>query len=164
MDDSLRQALRRIRIVFMDVDGTLTDGRLYYANSGERMRSFYVRDGMGIKLLQKAGIQTAFITGLSSESVQQRADDLDVSYIVQDCHEKEAAAEKILNEAGLSWEQAAHIGDDIIDIGLMQKAGVGVAVADAPEKVKRAADFVTQQPGGHGAVRELCDLILDAQR
>ena len=164
MDSALHQALSKIRIVFMDVDGTLTDGRLYYTNSGERMRSFFVRDGMGIKLLQKAGIRTAFITGLSSDLVRQRADDLGISYVVQDCHEKEDAAEKILEDIGLSWEEAAHIGDDIIDTDLIKKAGVGVAVADALEEVKQAADYVTNLPGGHGAVRELCDLILDAQR
>lgn len=163
MDDSLRQTLNRIRIVFMDVDGTLTDGRLYYTNSGERMRSFFVRDGMGIKLLQKAGVRTAWITGLSSALVRQRADDLGISYIVQDCHDKDTAAEKILTDTGLSWKEAAHIGDDVIDIALMKKAGLGVAVADAAEEVKQVADYVTKLPGGHGAVRELCDLILDAQ-
>lgn len=160
MDDQLRQRIQRIRLVFMDVDGVLTDGGLYYGNSGERMKKFYVKDGTGIRLLSLAGYEVVFITGLESALVRHRAEDLKLNTVIQGCTDKASAAETLLKERGLDWKEAAFIGDDIIDLGLLRKVGLAVAVADAVEPVKAVAHYITALPGGRGAVRELCDLIL----
>jgi 3-deoxy-D-manno-octulosonate 8-phosphate phosphatase (KDO 8-P phosphatase) len=163
MEVGLHEKLKGIKIVFMDVDGCLTDGGLYYANSGERMKKFHVRDGLGIKLLQKAGIEVAFITGLESEIVSSRASDLGIKHLVQGCFDKDVAAEKILAEVGYSFEQSAFLCDDLIDMGLLEKVAWSVAVADAATEVQEAADYITATPGGFGAAREMIEMILAAQ-
>lgn len=162
MNRELQKRLNKIRLVIMDVDGVLTDGGLYYFNSGEKAKKFNVKDGTGIKLLQKAGIEVAFITGLTSSIVQGRASDLGVKELVQGCFEKDLAAADLLEKKGLEWEEVAFIGDDLIDLNLLGKVGFAFAVNDAVESVRRVADYVTNLRGGHGAVREMCDLIIKA--
>lgn len=163
MNEELISMVSKIKLLMMDVDGVLTDGGLYYANSGERMKKFFVRDGTGIKLLQKAGIEVVFITGLKADLILQRAEDLGVSEVIQDCFQKELAAEDLIARTGLTWEQVAYIGDDLIDLRVMQMVGLAVAVADAVDPIKEVAHLVTALPGGRGAVREVCDLILLVQ-
>ena len=158
--EKLKQKLKSIKLVLLDVDGVLTDGGLYYSNSGERTKKFYVKDGTGIKLLQRAGIEVAFITGLQSDLVSHRAGDLGVTEVVQNCMKKDIAGEELVKKKNLTWEQVAFIGDDVIDISLLKKVGVAIAVADAIDEVKEIADFVTNKDGGRGAVREFCDLLL----
>lgn len=158
--EKLKQKLKNIELVLLDVDGVLTDGGLYYSNSGERTKKFYVKDGTGIKLLQRAGIEVAFITGLQSDLVSHRARDLGVTEVVQNCMKKDIAGEDLIKKKDLSWEQVAFIGDDVIDISLLKKVGVAVSVADAIDEVKEIADLVTNKDGGRGAVREFCDLLL----
>lgn len=162
MDRETEQRLRKIKLLILDVDGVLTDGGLYYSESGEIMKKFHVRDGLGIKLLQRAGVEIAFVTGLQSKLVEDRAHDLGIAEVIQDCMEKEPAVEKLLQRLDLSWEEAAYIGDDMIDVAVMRKVGFAVAVADAAEGARRAAHYVTALPGGKGAVREVADLILEA--
>lgn len=149
-------------MVIMDVDGVLTDGGLYYFNSGEKAKKFNVKDGTGIKLLQKAGLEVAFITGLTSNIVESRASDLGVTELVQGCFTKDVAATRLIDRKSLTWDQVAFIGDDLIDLNLLRKVGFAFAVNDAVELVREAADYVTNLPGGHGAVREMCDLIVKA--
>ena len=163
MDAELRRRLAAIRMLMMDVDGVLTDGGLYYSESGEQMKRFFVRDGLGIKLIQRAGIATAFVTGLKSELVAERARELGVGEVIQDCMDKEPAVEEMLKLRKLAWEEVAYIGDDLIDVQVMRRVGFAAAVADAPEAVTRVAHYVTTLPGGRGAVREVCDMILGSR-
>jgi len=163
VDAELRRRLAAIRILMMDVDGVLTDGGLYYSESGEQMKRFFVRDGLGIKLIQRAGIATAFVTGLKSELVAERARELGVGEVIQDCMDKEPEVKEILKLRKLAWEEVAYVGDDLIDLQVMRSVGFAVAVADAPEAVKKVAHYVTTLPGGRGAVREVCDLILSSR-
>ena len=162
MNRELRKRLSKIKLVILDVDGVLTDGGLYYFDSGEKAKKFNVKDGTGIKLLQKAGLEVAFITGLKSKIVKDRAADLGVSELVQGCFEKDKAAEELLQRKGLTWAEVAFIGDDLIDLNLLTRVGFAFAVNDAVEQVRLAADYVTNLKGGFGAVREMCDLIIKA--
>lgn len=163
MNEKLKSRIGRIKLVMMDVDGVLTDGGLYYANSGERMKKFFVRDGTGIRLLQKAGIEVVFITGLKADLILQRAEDLGVTEVIQDCFHKEQATQELLERTSLDWDQVAYIGDDLIDLHVMRRVGFAVAVADAVDRIKETAHYITKLPGGRGAVREVCDLILSVQ-
>ena len=150
-------------MVAIDVDGTLTDGRLYYGDEGELLKTFHVRDGYGLRLLMQAGISLAVISGRRSRAVERRMSELGVSQVHLGCSDKRPLLEQLTDAAGLSAAAVAAIGDDRQDLGMMQFASLGVAVADAHTDVISAADWVTSRAGGHGAVRELCDLILAAQ-
>jgi 3-deoxy-D-manno-octulosonate 8-phosphate phosphatase (KDO 8-P phosphatase) len=163
MHSDLVDKISKIKLVIMDVDGVLTDGGLYYTNGGDKFKKFYVKDGTGIRLLIKAGLEVAFITGLESNIVSNRAYDLGVRTVIQNCFEKDLAAEEIIGEMNLSWEEVAFIGDDLIDLALLRKVGFAVSVCDAVDEIKEIADYITSLPGGRGAVRELCDLILQCR-
>jgi len=159
----VKQRAARIKLVVFDVDGVLTDGRLYYGAGGEELKVFHVHDGQGMKRLQKAGVQLAIISGRDSAAVTRRMQDLGIEHVFQGDEHKLPIFERLLQKLGLPPEQVACVGDDLPDLPLLQKAGLAVAVANAMPVLKQAAHHVTSARGGRGAAREVCDLILDAQ-
>lgn len=154
---------QNIELMISDVDGVLTDGRLIYDNRGIETKQFFVRDGMGIKLWQKAGHRFGIITLRSSQVVRTRAAEMNVEIVRQGADDKLAALRSILAETGVELERTCFIGDDLPDLPAIIRAGLGVAVADACEDVRGRAHFVTKNPGGRGAVRETIEMILRAQ-
>lgn len=160
----LEERLRRVRLLVVDVDGVLTDGRIHIGGSGEELfKSFDVRDGEGLKLVRKAGIRTAIISGRRSGAVESRARELLVDEVALGVEDKLAALKGIASRLSIRPEEIAYVGDDVGDIGPMSYCGLPIAVADAHEKVKRVALHITSKPGGKGAVREVCDMILSAK-
>lgn len=159
----VKQRAARIRLVVFDVDGVLTDGRLYYGAGGEELKVFHVHDGQGIKRLQKAGVKVAIISGRDSAAVTRRMQDLGIEHVFQGDEDKLPILEKLLKRLDLGPEQVACVGDDLPDLPLLQHAGLGIAVHDAQAVLKAAAHHVTAAPGGLGAAREVCDLILEAR-
>jgi 3-deoxy-D-manno-octulosonate 8-phosphate phosphatase (KDO 8-P phosphatase) len=159
----LRAKAAKVRLLVLDVDGVLTDGRIIMDHEGREIKAFDVRDGHGIKLLRGTGIEVAVLTGRNSPVVQKRADDLGILWVRQGVHDKVAAYEKIACEVGIKDEEACFVGDDLVDIPLLKRVGVPICVVDGMQEVKRVALYVTQSPGGRGAVREVCDLLLQAQ-
>ena len=154
---------RGIKLLLMDCDGVLTDGRLWLTPDGDEQKAFHARDGQGISLLHRAGVQTGIITGRTSSAVDRRAQDLKMAHVRQYAKDKVKALEEILSEAGVTTNECAYIGDDVGDIPVMHRVGFALAVADAAEETKQAAHYITTLKGGQGAVRECCDLILKAQ-
>lgn len=163
MKKSLREKLQLIKILIMDVDGVMTDGRIIINDDGRETKNFDVRDGHGIKLVQRYGIEVALLTGRQSEVVKHRANELGITEVHQKIFNKKEVFAEILQKNNLSSSQAAFIGDDIIDIPVLKEAGFSVAVADALDIVKKTADYVTKKKGGRGAVREVCEMLLQAQ-
>ena len=151
-----------VRVAFFDVDGVLTDGGLFFTESGETIKRFSTLDGHGLKMLQKAGITPAVITGRDSAPLRKRLQALGISHVRYGTEDKAPAAQEILNELGLEWSQAAHMGDDWPDMAVMTRAAFACAPNNAHIEVKAIAHYVTQRDGGHGAVREFCDLLLIA--
>lgn len=151
-----------VRIAFFDVDGVLTDGSLYFSESGETLKRFNTLDGHGLKLLQKAGIIPAVITGRDSAPLRVRLKALGVEHAVFGTEDKRPAAEQILQTLGLTWAQAAAMGDDWPDLPVMRRSAFACAPANAQVEVRQSAHFVTKARGGDGAARELCDLLLVA--
>ena len=151
-----------IRVVFFDVDGVLTDGGLYFTETGETIKRFSTLDGHGLKMLQKAGITPAVITGRDSAPLRTRLKALGIEHAIYGTEVKAPAAERILERLGLSWSEAAAIGDDWPDLAMMQRVAFACAPLNAHVEVKAVADYVTIAQGGHGAARELCDLLLVA--
>lgn len=162
-DESLRDRLARVQLLLLDVDGVLTDGGVTWTNDGIEQKTFSIRDGLGIRLWQKAGGRTGIVTGRSSHIVQLRAEELGIAIVRQGIDDKLAAATAILAECGVSWEQTAFIGDDLPDLPVVMRCGVGVAVADACPELLAAATLVTRLPGGRGAVREVIERLLKAR-
>ena len=154
---------RTVRIAIFDVDGVLSDGGLHYAETGDAMKTFDVRDGMGMKLLQDAGVELAIITSRRAGSVRERAADLGIRHIQQGVADKYSAFEALLAGLGLTPEQSAFLGDDLVDLPVLKRCGFAVTVADAPAVLKRHADYVTRARGGRGAAREFCEVILHNQ-
>jgi len=161
---SFNPALRRVQLLVLDVDGVLTDGRLYYGARGEAFKAFHVRDGYGIKQVAAAGITVAIISGRKSAAVTLRARELGIRHVTQGANDKLAALEKLARARSVAFEQCACVGDDTPDAPMLQVAGVAIAVADAHADALAVADLVTTRAGGHGAVREVCDWLLDARR
>lgn len=152
-----------VRVVFFDVDGVLTDGGLEFTGAGETLKRFNVLDGQGFKLLQRAGIHIAVITGRDSAPLRTRLKALKVQHAVYGTEDKRPAAEAILKTLGLDWSQAAAMGDDWPDLALLARCALACAPANAHAENKALAHYVTQRAGGHGAARELCDIVLTAQ-
>lgn len=161
MDVKARAA--KIRLVVFDVDGTLTDGRLYYGAGGEELKVFHVQDGYGLKRLMEAGVKVAIISGRDSAAVIRRMQDLGIEHVFQGDEDKLPLLEKLLKRLGLTLEQTACVGDDLPDLALLKHAGLAIAVRDARPQLKAVAHHVTAAQGGLGAAREVCDLILEAQ-
>ncbi len=153
----------RIRLVIFDVDGVLTDGRLYLGNEGEELKAFNIKDGLGIKLLMQSGVEVGVITGRSSRLVAQRMQSLGVQYVHQGQQEKLPAYRALLAELGLEAEQVAYVGDDLIDLPVMRRVGFAVAVDDAHPLVRQHAHWQTPEAGGKGAARAVCELLMKAQ-
>ena len=153
----------RVRLVGLDVDGVLTDGRLYFGARGESFKAFDVRDGLGIQLLRAAGIGVAIVTGRNSPIVAARARDLGIAHVLQGQRDKHASVQRLLSEAGLSAAECAFMGDDWPDLAVLGSVGLATTVADAPEDVRRRVHWVAPSAGGRGAVRDLTHLILRAQ-
>jgi 3-deoxy-D-manno-octulosonate 8-phosphate phosphatase (KDO 8-P phosphatase) len=154
---------RRIRWLILDVDGVLTDGRLHYSSGGDESKAFHIQDGLGIKLLQASGVHVAVITGRRSPAVERRAHELGIERLAQGAEDKLDAFEQLLSEVGADPEQAACVGDDLPDLPLLRRCALGVTVPDAPELLRRHAHYVTARRGGEGAVREVCELLMQAQ-
>ena len=162
--ESILSQARHIKLLICDVDGVLSNGKVYYSNQGEELKSFNIKDGLGIKQLLDNDVQVAIITGRKSQIVEKRAKELGISLIYQGRTDKLAAYQEILEQLDLSKNQVAHIGDDLPDLPLMLQSGLGICVADAHYFVKEKADWSTHNVGGNGAVREISDLILSAQQ
>jgi 3-deoxy-D-manno-octulosonate 8-phosphate phosphatase (KDO 8-P phosphatase) len=160
---TLLERARKTRLLMMDVDGVLTDGRIIQDSQGHEIKVFDVKDGHGIVMAHRAMLRTALISGRASETITQRAGELGIKLVFQKVWNKLEVYEKILVDVALTHDQVAYIGDDLIDIPLLRRVGLAVAVADAVDEVKAAAHVVTQRPGGQGAVREVIELILKAQ-
>lgn len=153
----------RIKLLLMDCDGVLTDGRITLLPDGDEQKSFHTRDGHGLVLLHRAGLRSGIISGRTSSAVERRAHDLKISFVRQGTWDKVVQFEEILSAAGTDEAETAFVGDDVTDIPLMQRVGFAVAVADAGAETRAIAHYVTQLPGGFGAVREVAEVILKAQ-
>jgi 3-deoxy-D-manno-octulosonate 8-phosphate phosphatase (KDO 8-P phosphatase) len=153
----------RIKLLLMDCDGVLTDGRITLLDNGDEEKSFHTRDGHGLVLLHRAGLQSGIISGRTSGLVERRARELGIKYVRQGTWNKIKDFEELLAEIEIDEKEVAFIGDDVTDIPLMQRSELAVAVADAVAETRGIAHYVTQLPGGFGAVREVCELILKAQ-
>jgi 3-deoxy-D-manno-octulosonate 8-phosphate phosphatase (KDO 8-P phosphatase) len=160
---SIERRASRVKLLLMDCDGVLTDGRIWILENGEDQKSFNTRDGLGLSLLHLAGLRSGIISGRNSGAVERRAKALGIAFVRQGCENKVGAFEEVLSEAGVKPSEVAFIGDDLNDIPLMRRAEFAVAVADASTEVKSHAHYVTNMEGGYGAVREIVELILKAQ-
>ncbi len=157
-----REKAARVKLLLLDVDGVLTDGRIVYDADGRETKAFYVRDGHGIKMLRDAGVEVGIVTGRRSTIVKIRARELGIVLVYQGVHDKVALWCVICDERGLAPEATAYVGDDILDVPLLRKVGFAAAVADAEPCALDAAHFVAARPGGHGAVRDIAEFILHA--
>lgn len=159
----IRERAARIKLAIFDVDGVLTDGQLYFDDNGFEYKGFHSRDGLGISLLLKNGIEVAVISGRSSKSVARRMADLGVNLVFQGQHNKLEAFDELCRRLRLEPEQIAHVGDDLPDLPIMRRVGLAIAVADAHASIVPFAHWQTKSEGGRGAAREVCDLVLGAQ-
>ncbi|WP_066568681.1 HAD family hydrolase [Snodgrassella sp. CFCC 13594] len=161
--DAILKLAQNIRLLIMDVDGVLTDGRIFIRDNGEEIKSFHTLDGHGIKMLHECGLQTAIITGRDAPSVGIRVQQLNIAHYFKGIHDKKRCYEDLLSTLGLTEGQCAYIGDDVVDLPVMVRCGLPVAVPEAHPLVRQYAAWTTQAHAGAGAVRELCELILQSQ-
>jgi 3-deoxy-D-manno-octulosonate 8-phosphate phosphatase (KDO 8-P phosphatase) len=155
--------LADVRLVAFDVDGVFTDGRFYLSNDGIESKSFNTQDGFGIRQLTRAGIAVAVISGRRSAAVERRMTELDVPHIVQGCGNKVEALDSIIEELGITAADCVYVGDDVPDLPLLRHVGFAIAVANAVRRVLDECDYTTSAPGGSGAVREVCEMVLSAR-
>jgi len=160
---ALAERAARVRLLLFDVDGVLTDGRLFLGDDGQEYKAFHSRDGHGIRMLQEAGVEVGVITGRSSQVVAHRVADLNIEHVYQGRREKLPAYHELAERLGLADDQVGFVGDDVVDLPIMLRVGLAVAVADAHPLVRRHAHWVTPTAGGRGAARDVCELILHAQ-
>jgi len=154
---------KKIKLLILDIDGVLTDGRLYFNNQNEISVAFHIHDGLGMVLIRKAGIEIALISGRDSKAVQGRAQELNINYVYLGCKNKQNAYTELRDKLKLSDEEIAYVGDDWIDIAPLQMAGLKFTVPNAVAEVKELADWCSPRAGGEGAVRDICDFLLKAQ-
>lgn len=154
---------KAVRLMAFDVDGVMTDGRLYFSPAGDEMKAFFSRDGLGLKMLAKSGVRLAIITGRNSPIVTRRAENLGITVVYQGIEDKRAAMADLLARERLDFAEAGYMGDDVVDLGVMTACGFTATVPDGHPLVLRQSDYVTTAPAGAGAVREVCELILRAQ-
>ena len=159
---ALNRKLKAIKLFLCDVDGVLTDGTVYMGGGVETKR-FHIRDGLGLKFLQAHGIKVGWVSRRPSSATRQRADDLKIDFLVQHAGGKIEGVESILSQTGLKWSDVCYVGDDIVDIAVLDRVGLAVAVGDGVAEAKAAADYVTKAHGGDGAIREIVEMILKAQ-
>ena len=160
---SVLEKAKKIKLLICDVDGVLSDGKVYFTNQGDELKNFNIKDGLGIKLLMANGIEVAIITGRNSNIVAQRAKELGIKHLFQGQPDKRATFNQLILALNLNPDQVAHIGDDLPDLPLMKLSGLGICVADGYHFVQKNADWITNHIGGEGAVRDVSDLILFAQ-
>jgi len=163
MDGALSEKLKKIVLMVLDVDGVLTDGKIIIDDLGNESKHFHVRDGHGLKLLMRGGVDVALLTGRTSEVVNHRARELGITTVRQGAKDKAEELAEMLAEKHISHDHVAYMGDDVVDVPAFRMVGFSVAVADAPDYVKTHADYITEKEGGDGAVREICELILKAR-
>ena len=163
IDEAVLLRAKPIKLAIFDVDGVLTNGTLFMGDNGEEYKAFNSRDGHGMKMLVANGVDTAIITGRQSEVVKHRASDIKIKYLHQGALEKLPVYEKLIAEIGLTPEETAFVGDDIVDLPIMLKVGLAVAVADAHPMVKEHSHWITPSTGGCGAAREFCEMMMFAQ-
>ena len=161
-DGALARA-KDLKLMIFDVDGVLTDGTLYYSERGEELKAFNIQDGLGIRLLKQYGVEVALITARNSRAVELRAANLGIAQLFQGVEDKRAAYAALLAQLDLATGQSGYMGDDLIDLPLITRCGFAATVPAAPQALKSRAHYVTRAPGGHGAVREVCEFILRAQ-
>ena len=154
---------RQIRLVIFDVDGVLTDGSLFLGDDGQEYKAFHSRDGHGMKLLQETGVILAIITGRASEVVRLRMEGLGIKHVFQGFQDKLPAYEELKRTLGLEDAQVAYVGDDVVDLPVLRRVGLAIAVQDAHPLVQQHAHWQTRSPGGRGAARDVCELIMEAQ-
>lgn len=159
----LQQKAKKIRLIIFDIDGVLTDGKLFFGSTGEELKVFHVQDGLGLKLLQKAGIEVALISSRKNVAVLQRMMELDIKHIYLGHENKNIPFKKLLTKLKLMRQQVAYAGDDLPDLTIMQQVGLSICVANAHPILKQYADWQTKNSGGNGAAREICDMLLQAQ-
>ena len=159
---ALLTRLKAVKLFLCDVDGVLTDGTVYMGG-GMEMKRFNIRDGLSLKFLQLQGIKVGWVSRRPSSATQQRADNLNIDFLVQHEGGKIEGVESILRQTALKWADVCYVGDDIVDIAVLERAGLGVAVGDGVAEAKAAADYVTKAHGGDGAIREIVEMILKAQ-
>lgn len=159
----LAQRIQPIRLIAFDVDGVLTDGGLYLSDSGEEFKRFNSLDGHGLKMLKASGVELAIITGRTSRCVEMRAKNLGIAHLYQGVEKKWDAMQDLLAKLGLAPEAAAFMGDDVVDLPVMRRVGLALTVPKAPSAVLDRAHYATRREGGHGAVREVCELIMSSQ-
>jgi 3-deoxy-D-manno-octulosonate 8-phosphate phosphatase (KDO 8-P phosphatase) len=157
------RTLREISVLLLDVDGVLTDGRIIYNSDGSEIKAFHVKDGLGIRMAQKAGIRVGIVTGRASRALRHRCENLGIETVCDGVRDKAAAVDRILRKFGMRPEVAAFMGDDLPDLPAMRRVGCPVAVADAHSEVRAAACWVTRAGGGIGAVREVCEALIQAR-
>jgi 3-deoxy-D-manno-octulosonate 8-phosphate phosphatase (KDO 8-P phosphatase) len=154
----------KVRLMAFDVDGVMTDGRLYFTASGEEMKAFHSRDGVGIKMLQSVGIEIAIVTGRTARVVDLRAQNLGITLVKQGVDDKLAAMRDLAQERGLDLSRMGYMGDDVVDLAVLRACGFSASVPDGYPTVRSAVDFISRAPAGGGAVREVCEFILRAQK
>lgn len=159
----MEEKLANIELLLLDVDGVLTDAGIIYSDSGEQIKKFNAKDGLGIKLLMEAGVKVGIITGLSSKALEHRCQKLGISLLFAGIENKSKVLRSIVSQTGIHPENMVFVGDDLIDLPVMKQVGVSFCVADACDDVKRHCDIITNLKGGHGAVREVCEYILKAK-
>jgi len=160
--DTLERA-KRVRLMVFDVDGVLTDGRLWFGSEGEALKVFHVADGHGMKMLAESGVVTALLSGRRSAAVERRAGELGIAHLLQGIEHKHPAFERLVAQVGVTAEATGYMGDELVDLPVMTRCGFACAPGEAPEFVRRHAQYVTRAPAGGGAVRELCELLMHAQ-
>lgn len=160
----LQRRARGIRLLALDVDGVMTDGSVTYSSDGHELKTFNIKDGLGIKLVQQAGIRTAIITGRQSSCVERRARELGIADLVQGREDKLTALEALCQQQGLRLDECAYMGDDLPDLRAIRAAGLGLTVADAVAQVRTSADWCSDFPGGCGAVRQACEWLLELRQ
>lgn len=154
---------QRVRLVIFDVDGVLTDGALYLGDDGQEYKAFHSKDGHGLRMLQDSGVTVAIITGRVSRVVEHRVHDLGITHVYQGRREKLPAFEELLAETGLEPSQIAYVGDDVVDLPVMVRSGLAIAVQDAHPFVKQHSHWITEHRGGRGAARDVCEFLMRAQ-
>jgi 3-deoxy-D-manno-octulosonate 8-phosphate phosphatase (KDO 8-P phosphatase) len=163
ISETVRNQAEQIKLVIFDVDGVLTDGRLYFGDSGEEYKAFYAKDGLGMKMLMQSGVEVGIITARSAPLVAKRMENLGIQHFYQGQSDKVPAFEEMAHKLGLSHQQVAYVGDDLIDLPVMSRVGLSIAVSDAHPEVIQRAHWTTPQAGGLGGARNVCDLIMSAQ-
>lgn len=163
IDPAIIERARKIKLLVLDVDGVMSDGQLYFSNGGDEIKAFNSQDGQGIKLAQRAGITVAIITGRSSQIVANRAKNLGIEHVIQGREDKLSALEELRQTLPFNYSEIAHMGDDYPDLAIIRRVGLGMTVSNGHWVIRQQAHWQSQYAGGHGAVREACDLLLLAQ-